>query len=145
MNEWGNQLRKGYFTAWNNSVVIDTDPIPIVDEKLDENITEADLYILLGAQSETAQDNKTYFAAEVDLVVTVVNRRKATNTKTLVEQVVNQMLTIIFPTKNTNTLSIESPYNLTYAKAISGEYAFEKLQDGWKISKQITFKNRITQ
>lgn len=145
MNDSGTVTRKAYYDAWNGAITYDSSVIPVVDEKLDLNITEHDLYILIGAQNEADASNKTRWAQENELGVTVVNLRKATNSKTAVENIVNQMLQIVFPAKNTYGLTLTSPFNLSYAKYTSGDYSFEKMHDGWKISKQLTFKNRITQ
>ena len=148
MNDAGEVVRKAFYVALYNAVAIPGDPInkvPIVDEKLDLNITEHDLYMLIGGQQATAANTKSTWAKEVDLNITVVNRRKATNTKTTIENIADQMLQILFPTRTEFGLSIGAPFNLSYVKYVSDSYAFEKLADGWQISKAMIFKTRITQ
>jgi hypothetical protein len=148
MNDAGQAVRKGFYEALNNAIAIPGDPInkvPIVDEKLDLNITEHDLYMLIGGQAATAANTKTTWGKEVDLNITIVNRRKATNTKTIIEDIADQMLRILFPTRTAFGLSVDSPFKLSYVKYISDSYTFDKLADGWQISKQMIFKTRITQ
>jgi len=149
MKDVGQAIRKAYYDALLNQVTEPGAPlvkVPIVDEKLELAITDADLYMLIGAQNETPADNKTKWVSEVELTITIVNRRKATNSKTVVENIADQMLTILFPVKNSNTLVLSSPFSLTYARVVTPiQYAFERTNDGWKIIKELTFKNRITQ
>lgn len=145
MRDAGEAIRKGFFNALNGQITIEGSPIPIVDEKLDLNITEHDLYMLIGGQQETTANTKSTWANEIDLSVTVVNRRKATNSKTTIENIADQMLQILFPTRTTFGLSIDAPIKLSYVKYMNGQYTFEKLVDGWQISKQLIFKTRITQ
>lgn len=148
MNDTAGAIRKAYFEALNNMVANPdggVTAIPVVDEKLDLNITEHDLYILISGQAGTPRDVKNMWVKEEDINITVVNRRKATNSKLLIENIADQILTIIFPTRTTNGLSIESPFKLTYARLINDQTNFEKLQDGWQVSKSLIFKNHITQ
>jgi len=148
MNDAGQAVRKGFYNALNNVIAIPDDPIgkvPIVDEKLDMGITEHDLYMLIGGQQANAADTKSTWAKEVDLNITVVNRRKATNTKTIIENIADQMLQVLFPNKTSFGLTIEAPFRLSYVKYVSESYQFEKMADGWQISKAIVFKTRITQ
>jgi hypothetical protein len=148
MNDVGEAVRKGFYNALNNAIAIPGDPIgkvPIVDEKLDLNITENDLYMLIGGQQETTTNTKSNWGNEVDLSITIVNRRKATNSKTTIENIADQMLQILFPTRVTFGLSVDSPFRLSYTKYMNSQYTFEKLVDGWQINKQLIFKTRITQ
>jgi hypothetical protein len=148
MNDAGQAIRKSFFNALNNQVENPesaADKIPVVDEKLDLNITEHDLYILIGGQGGTVLPVKDAWMKELDLSLTIVNRRKATNSKTYVENICDQILTILFPTRNTNGLTVASPFKLTYARLTSEQYNFEKLADGWQISKTLVFRNHITQ
>ena len=145
MIDIGTSIRKAYFDVLKSAIELNDSEIPVVDEKLDAQISEHDMYMLIGAQNETPIDNKTNYVNEVEITITVVNRRKSTNSKTAVEAIVSQMLALLFPTKNTNSLILSAPLNLTYARYTQGEYRFEKMDDGWKIMKPVTFKNRITQ
>lgn len=148
MNDAGQAIRKAYYDALNNQVNNPGNPgnfIPIVDEKLEVNITEHDLYMLIGGQGGTVSGVKGMWAKELDISITVVNRRKATSSKTLIEDICDQMLTILFPTRTTNGLTVASPFKLTYARLLNENYAFDKEDAGWVISKVLVFRNHITQ
>jgi hypothetical protein len=148
MNDAGQAIRKAYFAALNNQVGNPenaANKIPVVDEKLDLNITDHDLYILIGGQAENLNNVKNMWAKECDISLTVVNRRKSTNSKTYIENISDQILTILFPTRTTNGLTVTSPFKLTYARLTSAQYAFDKSNDGWQISKTLVFRNHITQ
>lgn len=140
-------IRKAYFDALNGQLLLDgLTQVPIGDEKVDQGITASDLYVLIGAQNETDVSNKTNWALNVELALTIVNRREATNTKTEVEQISDQILGILFPTKTTNGLSVATPYTISLANLSGSEYYFKPIQSGgWQITKQLTFKNRLTQ
>jgi len=148
MIDTGQVVRKAFFDALNNQVDNPENSaakVPIVDEKLDLNITEHDLYMLIGGQQATTVNTKHCWADEVDLSITIVNRRKATNSKTTIENIATQMLQILFPTRTTEGITIPLPFLLSYVKRMNDQYTFEKANDGWEISKQIIFKTRITQ
>lgn len=148
MTDPGQVVRKSFFDALNGQV---TNPensvttIPVVDEKLDLNITDADLYILIGGQAENSVNTKSSWVDEVDLSVTIVNRRKATNSKTIVESISDEMLGILFPSKTSFGIEITDPFKLSVMRKLSAQYTFDKANDGWIISKAIIFRTRITQ
>jgi hypothetical protein len=145
----GQPVRKAFFDALNNQVNNPEQPtnkIPIVDEKLDLLLSEHDLYILIGNQSDSPGGVKTVWASEVDLTLTVVNRRKATNSKTLIENIITQIYQILFPTRTSFGITISNPFKLSYVKKMpAAEYGFEKTADGWQVIKSVPFRTRIIQ
>lgn len=149
MTDPGQAVRKAFYEALNNQVDNPdnmANKIPIVDEKLDLNITEHDLYILIGNQSDSPGGVKTVWASEVDLTLTVVNRRKATNSKTLIENIITQVYQILFPDRTSFGITISNPFKLSYVKRLpAAEYQFERTSDGWSISKSVPFRTRITE
>lgn len=148
MNDAGTPVRKGFFNALNNQLENPDNAVvkvPVVDEKLDLNITEHDLYVLIGGQAASPSDNKSNWVREVDLNITIVNRRKATNSKVIIENISDQMLEIIFPTRTSFGITIEQPFRLSYVKYQSENYVFDQTPDGWEIKKSIVLRTRITQ
>lgn len=149
MTDPGQAVRKAFYEALVNQIDNPEQPInkiPIVDEKLDLNITEHDLYILIGNQSDSPGGVKTVWASEVDLTLTIVNRRKATNSKTLIENIITQIYQILFPTRTSFGITIASPFKLSYVKRQpAAEYNFERTSDGWTISKSVPFRTRLTE
>jgi hypothetical protein len=144
MRDIGTPARKAIYNALFDQVVIDSGKIPIVDEKLDARISETNLYILIGAQDEQEKGNKTNWVGEVDILLTVVNRRKATNTKTIVESITDQIKQILFPTRTTLGVTLESPFQLSWMRSINRDYQFTKVEDGFEIAKRLTYRLRIT-
>lgn len=145
MIDIGTQLRKSYYDVLHDQVLVNSGEVPIVDEKLDTQLSEHDLYMLIDAQAERPTDNKTKYASEIDITIRIVNRRQATNSKTAVEDIANQMLTLLFPAKNQWALTVSDPLHLTYARLQEADYEFQKTDAGFNIMKRMVFRNRITQ
>ena len=148
MKDVGLALRAAYYATLNGNITWESAPVPFVDEKLDVNISEQDVYVIMTSQDEEGESvsNKTKHVNETVLRMQVVNQRRATNTKEVVENVTNQILTLLFPTRTEWNVSLSSPLNLTFAKFSGAQYnPLEKNDQGFMISKVLTFKNRITQ
>jgi hypothetical protein len=147
MTDVGEALRAAYNASLEGVVTIGATPVPFVDEKLETNIANANFYVLFLDQIEDeGQPNKTHFVNETFLRMRIVNRRKSTNTKEIVEDIANQILTALFPNRTTWNVSLSSPLKLTYARYVDGNYnPVSQSPDGLTISKTLTFKNRITQ
>lgn len=148
MRDVGQAIRQAYFEALQGNVVFEGNVIPFVDEKLDIDINEQNIYVLFTTQDEEGQgvQNKTKFVSEVLLKMVIVNQRQATSTKETVEDISNQILETLFPTRTTWSVSLASPLSLTYARFVSAQYnPLVQTDQGFQISKVLTFKNRITQ
>lgn len=147
MNDIGQKLRKSYFQALNGNITYEGGVIPIVDEKLDANITTHDIYVLMQEQNETEVPNRTIPITDCDMNMRIVARLSDSGNKEVVENISNQILNLLFPVYNRNALTIDSPLILLYAKKTGAEYLpLIKGQDGNFISsKTLTIKNRITQ
>lgn len=148
MKDIGTLLRQAYFEALQGQVVYEGNAIPFVDEKLDIDINEQNIYVLFTTQDEEGSgvQNKTKFVSEVLLKMVIVNQRQATNTKETVEDISNQILETLFPSRTQWNLSLDNPLSLTYARFVSGQYnPLVQTDQGFQISKVLTFKNRITQ
>lgn len=148
MNDTGQAVRKSIYDALNNQIdnpENSATKVPIVDEKLDLNITEHDLYMLIGGQQANPVNTKHSWASEVDINITIVNRRKATNSKTTIETIANDVLQLLLPTKTTYGITISSPFNLSFVKYMGDSYQFDQTPAGWEIKKSIILKTRITQ
>lgn len=147
MVDVGMAIRKSYYDALNGQIVIEGAQVPIVDEKLDVDISEQDIYVILTSQDEEGSaSNKSRFVNETLLRMQIVNQRRATGSKEVVEDVAGQILEILFPTRTTWALSLASPLHLTSANYLGGQYnPIAQNEYGFFISKTLTFKNRITQ
>lgn len=146
MIDIGKKLRTGYFSLLNGNITIDGSPIPIVDEKLDALITDHDIYVVMSDQNERRIPNKTKFIANCDMSFIIVNKRNATASKEVVEEVSNQLLGLVFPTVANVAVSVEAPLRLSDAYLDSADYApIDQMQDGFAITKTLIIKNTISQ
>lgn len=145
----GQVVRKAIFDALNNQIDNPenmANKIPVVDEKLDLYISEHDLYILMGNQSDNPGGVKNVWASEVDITLIVVQNRSATNSKTVVENIVDQIFAILFPTRTDFGITVPNPFRLSYVKKLPpAEYDFTKSDYGWKIRKAVPLRTRVTQ
>lgn len=148
MVDTGTAIRAAYFEILNGNVFIEGAAIPFVDEKLDAEISEQDIYVLFTSQDEEveSESNKSQTVNDVLTKMQIVNRRRATGNKEKVEDVSNQILTLLFPTVNTWAVSLDDPLYLVFSLFVNGQYnPIGKDENGFIVSKILTFKNRITQ
>lgn len=148
MIDIGQPLRKAYFQQLAGILLYGGNEIPVVDEKLDVQINEHDIYVMMMDQIEDLQTNqiKSHWSNECLLRLTIVNQRRATNTKEIVEDISGQILNILFPDKATINLSLNAPLSLIYARYVNGDYQpLQQNTKGFIITKTLTFKNRVIQ
>lgn len=146
MIDYDTGLRKGYYDALSGNVTIEGSEIPVVDEKLDTQLTEHDIYIKLTTQNVSQGNNKSYFAANVDMNIDIVQFTKSVGGKLIVDDVADQVYSLLFPTKNTNAIVVPSPLKLTFAHLQnSTTEPTRKVEGGFITIKTLTFLNRVTQ
>lgn len=144
MRDVGTPVRKAIYDALNGNILIEGAPVPFVDEKLDRLITETDTWVLLNSQDEVQQNVKSHWATEVTVTLLVVNKRQATITKTIIEDVTNQILQILQPTKTVSGITLPAPFMLSYLNTQTADYQAEQVESGFRIKKQIFIKIRLT-
>jgi hypothetical protein len=144
MRDVGTPVRKAIYDALNGTIIIEGAPVPFVDEKLDRGITESDIWVLLNSQDEQQVPLKSYWATEVTMTFLVINKRQATISKTIVEDVVNQILQILRPTKITVGITVPAPFKLSYLDVQTADYQAEQVDASFRIKKQIIIKTRLT-
>lgn len=146
MRDAGTAIRKAFFNALGGEVEIEGSKIPFVDEKVDEEITEHDLYVAMSTQRDEYRGNKSYFASEIIISLVILQRSNATVKKSDVESVSNQIMQIVIPSVGSHGLTIESPFRITYLKKDNSQTEAARLEDGtYVIAKQLNFRIRITQ
>lgn len=146
MIDYDTGLRKGYYDVLNGNVTVNGSVIPVVDEKLDTQLTEHDIYIKLTTQNVTQGNNKSYFAANVDLNIDIVQRTDTVASKLTIDDVADQVYTLLFPTRNTTAIVLPSPLKLTFAHLQnSTTEPTRKETVGFITIKTLTFLNRVTQ
>jgi hypothetical protein len=146
MIDYDTGLRKGYYDVLNGQVTINGSVIPVVDEKLDTQLTEHDIYIKLTTQNVVQQNNKTYFAATVDLNIDIVQITLSVGGKLTVDDVADQIYSLLFPAKNQISVVLSSPLKLTIAHLQnSSTEPMRETPKGFITIKTLTFFNRVTQ
>lgn len=139
-------MRSAYFSVLNGAVTYEGSPIPIVDEKLDVNLTEHDIWMMFGNMREVANDVKHSRAVEMYIEIVICNKRNATSSRETIESVSSQVLNLLLPSRQVCTVSLDSPLSLSYAQFTESIYQpFHQVPSGYIVSKTLTFKNRITQ
>jgi hypothetical protein len=146
MIDYDTGLRKGYYDVLVGLVSINGSVIPVVDEKLDTQLTEHDIYIKLTTQNVVQQNNKSYFAASVDLSIDIVQLTLSVGGKLTVDDVADQIYNLLFPTKNTITVILPGPLKLTNAYLQNSTTdPMRETPKGFITIKTLTFFNRIIQ
>lgn len=144
MRDVGTAVRKAIYTAIYGNVKWEGAAVPVADEKLDKLITDSNLYILFDTQTETQINVKCHYATSVNLNIRVVQKRQATNSKTVVEDLANQIMQILKPTKLATGFTLPAPFKLSLFNISSAEYQFTEDQNGFIIWKLITTTTRLT-
>lgn len=146
MRSSGTALRKAYQTALNGHLTIGSEAIPVVDEKLDEGLTEKNIYVAMATQQDNERSNKTTWVEEVFLALVIVQRTGSTVSKDVIESIEDQILQLVLPSKGNHGLHIDAPFRITYVRKENSSTVAAKLDNGeFVIAKQVNFKNRITQ
>ncbi|HTE24954.1 hypothetical protein [Flavitalea sp.] len=148
MKDFDLALRRAYFAALSNQIVIEGNPIPIADSKLEEFKTENSIYILVWSQNGRAEDTKCSYRSYSEIILGIVHTMKGAGTKKIVDLVADQITQRLFPTRKTTTLQIESGFRLYVPKLIStdtsGISQVENSND-YRIVKTLVFSNIIIQ
>lgn len=147
MIDVGMPLREAYFNTLNGNVTVNSVVVPFADEKLEANFADVNQYVLFMEQDETdTAQNKSVHVNEVQVRVRIVDQRKSTNDKEIVESIATQILTLLFPSRAVWNVVVDPPLRLTQARYVGGQYnPFSQSVDGFTVSKTLTFSNRITQ
>lgn len=146
MIDYDTGLRKGYYDVLVGNISIEGSTIPVVDEKLDTQLTEHDIYIKLTTQNVVQGNNKSYFAANVDLNIDIVHITKSVASKIVIDDVERQIVTLLFPVKNQSTIVLPAGLKLTNAQLQNSiTEPLRETPKGFIIIKTLTFSNRVIQ
>jgi len=146
MRDFGYSLRKAYYDVLNGNVMYEDGVIPVVDEKTDQRYTEGSIYIKLYTQNEQQNNNKCYFASNGEMVVDIVHFTRTTASKAVVDDIGDQVLQLLFPTRRSTALVIDAPFVLSYARfERSDTTPVQQVNDKFIQVKSIIFSNRVIQ
>lgn len=145
MKDYGTILRKAYYDVIRNNVIVDSAPVPIVDEKIEDQ-PNSSVIIKIGTQDTQQTNTKNHFRAQCRVTVEIIQFTQSVITKLLIDDVANQILTLLYPTRKTNTLIVPSPYQLPVSELETTDTSpFVQQKAGLSISKVLVFNNIINQ
>jgi hypothetical protein len=141
MRDSGYAIREAYYNALTAVLTV-----PVVDGKIDTLPVDG-IFVAFGDQTENDKTNKSAFTHEVTVDIAIVYKRKATGSKKDVEEVSDQILQIVKPTPQTHGITIDSPFNITSVRYLTGltvSVALDSANQFIQV-KRLQFINRITQ
>ena len=146
MVDYDTKVRAGYNQVLNGAISYELGVIPVVDEKLDTQISEHDIYIKLSSQQGQQQNNKKYFAATCTVNIDIVQRTKSVGGKLVVDDVAGQVVQLLFPTRTTTAITLSSPLKLTISELQNtNTEPLRQIDSGFLTIKTLTFSNRVIQ
>lgn len=95
-------LRKAVYNCLLDSVTIDSSIIPVFDEKRRIGVT-TNLYILLSTQQESDDNTSDAFMTDSSIDIEVVHRTGFEVSKDTIDDISNQILTLLIPDPNADT------------------------------------------
>ncbi len=143
MRDYGTVIRKAYFDALKNAIVIEGSTIPVFDEK--HEVGNSELYIKISSQDMQQQNTKCHFRAKCVIRLQVTELTKTVGSKLKSDQVSDLILTTLYPTKKTNILDIDPPFQLVTSVLDGTDTFFDKTQTGYTQGKLLYFSNTINQ
>lgn len=143
MKDYGTVIRKAYFNALKNAIVIDGSTIPVFDEKYETGNSE--LFIKISSQDMQQRNTKRHFRAECTIRLQITEITKSVGGKLKADAVADAILTTLYPTRTTNILDIDPPYQLVVSVHESSDTFFDKTQTGFTTGKLLYFSNIINQ
>jgi len=115
-------LRHAVYNALSGNVTYDGNPIPVYDEKNDNE----PIYILLSNQQEFDDNTSDAFITRSTLDYEVVEQTGYSVSKDAIDDINDQILTIIFPTPSTTGLTMPTGFQfLNLRRESSRSLAFE--------------------
>ena len=98
------KIREAYYTALNGQLTYDASPVPVVDDKLEDDQNDT-LYVVMSTQ--TAVDDSPFgkFDHETTMLLDIVYCPQDTVSKDVVDNVAQQIFNIILPTPETHGLT----------------------------------------
>ncbi len=145
MRDYGTIIRKAFYDVIKNEVTIDSGVVPIIDEKVEGNSGSA-VVIRITTQDMQQQNTKHHFRATCRVLVEVTQYTKTAITKLKIDNVCNQILTLLYPDPKTIALTVPSPYQLPVSYLEGTDTSpFMKVEAGLAITKTLIFNNIINQ
>lgn len=143
MRDYGTVIRKAYFNALKNAIVVNGTTIPVFDEKFETGNSQ--LFIKISSQDMDELNTKCHFRARCTIRLDVVELTKSVGGKLKVDEVTDKIFQTLYPTRKTNILDVEAPFQLVISKFRDSQTIFGKAADGYETAKVLFFSNIINQ
>ena len=110
-------------------------PVQVFDEKAEEgnNMT----YVILSTQTSAQEPNFSGFGHQCSLLLDIVCKQYDMMNKEAVDDVSNQILTILFPSVSTNGLTIQSGFQINCLTVESVNYVPLRLANAKSIIRKL--------
>lgn len=139
-------LNLAVFNALNGNLSWDGDNVPVYDEKRRVNATD-NIYVVLSTQQESdAPQTSDAFITLSTIDIEILHKTDYEVSKTVVNNISNQILNIIFPTPQTNGMPVQDHFqilNVRRERAITRQFALTDSQS--ILAKIITISCHIVQ
>lgn len=112
MKDWAQPLRKAYYDLFNNAVVVDSGFVPVFQERVPDN-EPTNLAIVIGSTlvSNNADDFKSY-NSEAFITIDAISRQQS-GMGDEVDTMVDQIKTLLFPTRTTRGIAQPSGFQVS--------------------------------
>jgi hypothetical protein len=136
------KVRKAYYEALNGQLTYDGSPVSVWDEKAEA--TTNNIYVLLSTQTATDTSTFSSFDTQTTILIDIVSKSQDRVSKDVLDEVAQQILTIILPTVTTNGLPAQSGVQILNVRKESDNYLPVQLSaTGSIIRRLIRFSQRV--
>lgn len=98
------KVREAYFNALDGNITFDGSPVPVCDEKVEDQENNT-MYVILSTQTSVDDGSFDSFDHETTMLLDIVHKTQDTVSKDGVDDVAQQIFDIILPTVKTNGLT----------------------------------------
>jgi hypothetical protein len=143
MKDVSKPVRLAFHTLLNGNLESPEGNVPVSDEMLVEN---ANYYVLLSSQSATPDETKHSFDCEATITIIIVHKQGRYVTKDGVDDIADQILTLLRPTPNTHSLIAPATWQfLNLRKEVDRHDSMRLNPTTTEVSRTMVFGLRVVQ
>lgn len=129
-------VRYGVGQSLTGQLIYESVSVPVVDDVLTSD-TNSDMYVLLGSQTAVEQSNFAKFAHDCTITLDIAHNTGFGVSKDGVDNVAQQIFTILQPTTITNGLTAQAGIQFSDLQKDSDSYLTMTLSDGSAVVRRI--------
>ncbi len=118
MRDTQKPLRHAVYNLLNGAITYDGNTIPVFDEKK-KATSNANLFILLSTQQETDDNTSDAFITDSSIDIEINHTTEFEVSKDAIDDVANQILSLILPTPTTDGLTAPEGFQFTLVRRTS--------------------------